>query len=131
MLAARLPGYMVPPTMVVVEQLPRLPNLKVDRVRLARIDADRVAATARAARDPMTAEVARVFERIIGVADATVDDNVASLGGDSLQAVRVALELEKRFRVRIPPRIFQASGNIGELAQWIASRKTRGAQAGH
>lgn len=125
MLAERLPGYMVPPTMVILDKLPRLANFKVDRVRLAQIDADRVVSAAPAAGSAMIAEVARIFERIIGVSDASADDNVASLGGDSLQAMRVALELEKRFRVAIPPGIFQASGSIGELTQWIASRRTR------
>ncbi len=125
MLAERLPGYMVPPTMVVVDELPRLANFKVDRVRLAKIDADRVARAAPAAGDAMISEVARIFEQIIGVADATADDNVMSLGGDLLQAVRVALELEHRFRLVIPPHIFQTSGSIGELTKWIAACKTR------
>ena len=130
MLAERLPAYMVPPTMVVVDELPRLANFKVDRARLAKIDADRIAHAVPAASDTMIAEVARIFERIIGVTGATGDDNVASLGGDSLQAVRVALELEHRFRVVIPPRVFQTSGSIGELAKWLAGRKScRGASA--
>ena len=125
MLARQLPGYMVPPTIVVVDKLPRLPNLKVDRVRLAQLDAARVAQAAGPASDLMVEEVARVFERVIGVTGATPDDNVASLGGDSLQAIRVAVELEARFGVVIPPRIFQTSETIGVLAQWIMSQKTR------
>lgn len=37
-LAKRLPGYMVPASLYVVEKLPRLPHLKIDRVRLAELD---------------------------------------------------------------------------------------------
>jgi acyl carrier protein len=69
--------------------------------------------------------VIRTFERVIGVDDATEDDNVASLGGDSLQAIRIAIELERRFRVAIPPTIFQTLQTIGALAQWISGQKTK------
>jgi hypothetical protein len=39
MLENRLPAYMLPATFHIVEALPRLPNLKVDRVRLRELDA--------------------------------------------------------------------------------------------
>src|SRR5262249_54986308 len=122
-LASQLPGYMVPPTIIVVDQLPRLPNLKIDRVRLTRMDAERVAQLAKQSDD------AGVGEGVLGVTDAAIDDNVASLGGDSLQALRVAADLEKRFGIPIPPRIFQRSETIGALAQWIGSQRSGTARA--
>jgi acyl carrier protein len=51
---------------------------------------------------------------------ATLDDNVLSLGGDSMQAVTIALELESRLAVEIPIETFQATQTIRELAEWIA-----------
>ena len=128
-LASQLPGYMVPPTIIVVDELPRLPNLKIDRVRLTRMDAERVAQLAKESDDAVVGEVARIFEHVLGVTDPAIDDNVASLGGDSLQALRVAAELEKRFGVAIPPRIFQRSETIGALAQWIALQRSGTARA--
>jgi fengycin family lipopeptide synthetase D/gramicidin S synthase 2/tyrocidine synthetase-2 len=123
MLMQRLPRYMVPATLRVVDELPRLPNLKVDRVQLARIDAARAAQMVNPTDDPVIAEVARIFEAVLGTTGATPDDNVASLGGDSLQAVKVAVELETRFRIAIPVDIFESTQTIGELARWIATRQ--------
>ena len=44
-LAQRVPRHMVPATLHVLEPLPRLPSLKIDRVRLDEIDASRRIAT--------------------------------------------------------------------------------------
>lgn len=41
MLANCLPHYMIPATFQLVEALPRLPNLKIDRVRLKELDSAR------------------------------------------------------------------------------------------
>ena len=41
MLTKRLPVHMIPATLHVLEELPRLPHLKIDRVRLAELDAAR------------------------------------------------------------------------------------------
>jgi amino acid adenylation domain-containing protein len=123
MLMQRLPRYMVPATLRVVDGLPRLPNLKVDRVQLAQIDAARAAQMVNPTDDPLIAEVAGIFETVLGTTGATPDDNVSSLGGDSLQAVKVAIELETRFRIAIPADIFESTQTIGELARWIATRQ--------
>jgi acyl carrier protein len=128
-LATQVPGYMVPPTMVVIDELPRLPNMKIDRVRLARMDAERIAKVANGRDDAMVGEVARVFERVLDVADVTADDNVGSLGGDSLQALRVAAALENRFGIVLPPQVFQMSETIGDLAQWIVTQQQSGRAA--
>src|SRR5262249_52498825 len=101
-LEKRLPGYMIPARFVVLDTLPRLSNLKIDHVALSRIDAEQSASATDLIADPLTAEVARIFERALGTTGATPDDNVASLGGDSLHAVSVIVALESRFQMAIP-----------------------------
>src|SRR5262249_54738644 len=103
--------------------LPRLSNLKIDHVALARIDAEQSASATDLIADPLTAEVARIFERALGTTGATPDDNVASLGGDSLHAVSVIVALESRFQMAIPLEIFGSTKTIRDLAGWIASQK--------
>ena len=67
-----------------------------------------------------------VFESTIGFSGATPDDNLASIGGNSLHAVDIALEIEKRFGVRLPQEEFNAAGSIRDLARWIAREKASG-----
>ena len=61
-------------------------------------------------------------------AKATPDDNVYSLGGDSLQAVKVAVELERHFGVAIPPDLWESALIIRELAEWLVARAKTSAQ---
>src|SRR5262249_36469537 len=42
MLAQRLPSHMIPWPIIIVDEFPRLPNFKIDRARLAGMDATRV-----------------------------------------------------------------------------------------
>jgi len=122
MLLEHLPKYMIPATINVVDRLPRLPNLKIDRTRLAQLDAARAAQMSAPSNDPVATALIEIFERVLGDVRATADDNIYTLGGDSLQAVRIALELEARLGIAIPVEVFEAAQTIGELAGWIATR---------
>jgi UDP-N-acetylmuramate--L-alanine ligase len=123
-LGGRLPAYLVPSAIILVDVLPRLADLTTDRARLAQIDAADIEQAANAIDDPLLSEVAKVFESVIGTPGATLDDNIWSLGGDSLQAIRIAIELESRFGIIIPPDVFEVTRNIGDLVSWIESRRS-------
>jgi fengycin family lipopeptide synthetase E len=121
-LAQDLPAYMMPSS-IVVRELPRLTSLKIDRIGLARMDADLAARMVESIDDPLIKEVAAVFRLVVGVDRASPTDNLSSLGGDSLQAVRIAVTLEDRFHVAAPPRFFEAGPTIADLANWIATHQ--------
>ena len=123
MLKKRLPLYMIPATLNIVGQLPRLPTLKIDRIRVAQLDATRVVEMVNPIDDPLVADLVKIFESVLGNVGATAEDNVSSLGGDSLQAVKVALELEKYFGVVVPANVFESMQTIQELARWLAVHK--------
>jgi amino acid adenylation domain-containing protein len=122
MLEQRLPAQMVPADIYVLDALPWLPNFKIDGKRLAEIDAARAQKEERGEQNVVTDRVARIFKTVLKIDRATADDSLASLGGDSLQAVETVLKLEREFAVPIPPEVFRASRSIGDLAAWIAPR---------
>jgi amino acid adenylation domain-containing protein len=131
MAARTLPIYMHPSIIFVVENLPRLGNMKLDRVGLSALDASRTSDASARAADPVVDEVARTFEQVLGCQFATPDDNLLSLGGDSLQAVDMALALERRFGVGLSAEAFGEFANIRALASWIGEQRpedTTGAQ---
>lgn len=51
-----------------------------------------------------------------------VDVDVYGLGGDSVQAVQIALELEMRFAVAVPMDVFEASSDARSAAAWIEAQ---------
>ena len=115
MIARKVPAYMVP-SVIYLERLPRLPNFKIDRQGLQRADAARAADLSARQADSMLDLVAGAFEAVLRCQGATGEDDLLSLGGDSLQALEVVLELERRLGRKIPKDGFLASRNLAELA---------------
>ncbi|HEU4325811.1 MAG TPA: amino acid adenylation domain-containing protein [Roseiflexaceae bacterium] len=94
-LAERLPEYMVPSAIVVMEALPQTPNGKVNRAALpvpalpAQTGGEHAAP-----RDQLELELARAWEELLGVAPVGIHDDFFALGGHSLLAVRLAKRIE-------------------------------------
>ena len=126
LLAQRLPRHMVPAKVCLVSDLPRLANLKPDRAALARMEETRSIEDHNTDDNVLTHDIAALFQSVIGVDGATADDNVASLGGDSLQELDVFAEVERRYRVKISDEMIQLRPTIGSIAGWIAQQTTGG-----
>jgi len=121
-LAENLPFYMVPSMLFVVDELPRLPNLKIDRIRLAEMDRLRQSAMRGRANEGLVAEIARMLERVVEIEGVGPDDNIASVGGNSLHAVIVASEIERQYGLALPPGFVEEHRTMGEIAEWIQAR---------
>ena len=87
-LAQRLPAYMVPAAVVVLEALPVTPNGKLDTRALPAPeyhDIDRY-------RDPVNAVeeiLAGIYAQVLGLERVGVDDSFFDLGGDSISSMQV------------------------------------------
>jgi amino acid adenylation domain-containing protein len=123
MLGHRVPAHMAPAAIFIVEALPWLANFKLDRRRLTEMDAEAIAAPERSD-DQIAAEIIAIFERALGVRGATAEDNLLSLGGDSLDATEIALELKRRFGLAVLPGDFIGARSIGD---WAARVRTTAA----
>jgi nonribosomal peptide synthetase DhbF len=87
-LADRLPEYMVPSAVVMMEKgLPLTVNGKLDRAAL--LPPDTGDARPRAARGPVEHTLCGLFAEVLGVERVGVDDGFFELGGDSLLAMRL------------------------------------------
>jgi len=88
-LHGRLPAHMVPAHIVVLPEMPRLPNGKLDRRSLPAPDAGASAAPSSPPRTPLEQEIAGVWREVLGLESVGVEDNFFDLGGHSLLVVRV------------------------------------------
>ena len=112
LLARRLPAYMVPAAVVVLEVFPLTPNGKVDRAALPAPVFE--AGSGRAARDEREAILCRLFGEVLGVDGVTIDDNFFDLGGDSILSIQLVGRV-RRAGIAITPRQVFETATVAEL----------------
>ena len=124
-LRARLPQYMVPQHVVVLDILPLLPNGKVDRKALPKPEAPQHGAAQRVApRSEGERRVLEVMEKVLNLPGLGIRDDFFALGGHSLLAARLATLLSREFDITIPLRtLFEAptAERLNEAVEAIVS----------
>ncbi|HEY0734232.1 MAG TPA: amino acid adenylation domain-containing protein, partial [Herpetosiphonaceae bacterium] len=119
-LASRLPAYMVPSTVVVLDAFPLTPNGKVDHTALPTpaVEAGRDTALA-LPRTPAEAVLANIWGAVLGVERVGIHDNFFDLGGHSLLAVRLLAQIQQRIGRPIPLVALLQHPTIAQLAEYI------------
>jgi acyl carrier protein len=121
MLAQRLPARMIPVDFVILAALPRRAGSEIDRAALGEMDSGRPDRLAARELDVISAAVVDAFKTVLGRNEIDPEDDLLSLGGDSMQAVAIALEIELALGVTFPPDVLELDRPIAELVGRLAS----------
>lgn len=114
-LRERVPNYMVPTSVVVVSDLPRNANGKVDRMALKDLPAPAPPAPV-PPRDPVELQLAVAWADILGLEAIGVDDDFFELGGDSLAAESAMAAVCADFDLTLPTSVLLEAPTVAELA---------------
>jgi acyl carrier protein len=120
-LKERLPEQMIPSAFVVLDELPLLPNGKIDRLRLPAPDAARpdLPGAFVAPRTGVEQSLAEVWADLLGVPQVGIHDNFFELGGHSLLTTQLISRVRELFRVELPLRQVFEHPTIDGLAAAI------------
>jgi amino acid adenylation domain-containing protein/non-ribosomal peptide synthase protein (TIGR01720 family) len=127
-LQQRLPEYMVPTAIMLLEALPLTPNGKIDRRALPVPNTVRAEGSEGfvAPRIPVEELLAQIWAEVLGVEVVGIHDNFFELGGHSLLATQVFSRLPDAFGVELPLRCLFESPTVAGLAEHIeAARHTK------
>ncbi|MER7056138.1 amino acid adenylation domain-containing protein [Streptomyces sp. NPDC000351] len=114
--AERLPDFMVPSALVLLDRLPLMPNGKLDRAALP--EPEFTGAPYREPRTPREKALAELFAEVLDVDRVGLDDGFFALGGHSLLATRLISRARAELGVEIPIRQVFDQPTVAALAAW-------------
>ncbi|RDI64981.1 non-ribosomal peptide synthase protein (TIGR01720 family)/amino acid adenylation domain-containing protein/thioester reductase-like protein [Nocardia pseudobrasiliensis] len=119
-LSSRLPDYMVPAVIVVVDEFPLTANGKVDRQALPEPEF----AGGGAFRTPVSATqsaIAEAFAEVLGIGPVGLDDDFFALGGHSLLMLTVLERINAALGIDLAMSTLFDNSRVEDLAAWIES----------
>ncbi len=122
-LRATLPDYMVPAAYMALDAFPTTPNNKIDRAQLPAPD-PAPAAAGDPPRPGLEAELARIWEDVLGTQSIGRDDDFFDLGGHSLLATQIVSRIRERCGVEMSVAEIFNHPTVRTLAEVVAASAT-------
>ena len=71
---------------------------------------------------PTERRVAAIYAVVLELRAVHADDDLHTLASDSLQVVRIALEIELEFQISVPLEAIERSTRVRDVASWVDAR---------
>lgn len=130
-LSDRLPAYLVPTQIVVMDELPRLPNGKLDRNALPEPQAAAMDTPQALARPmtPLEERLSGIWRQVLGGETVLPEQNFFAIGGDSILAIQV-VAIAREDGIPLSPRDLFVHSTVAELARAAETRPGLGRASG-
>ncbi|MGH7283552.1 MAG: amino acid adenylation domain-containing protein, partial [Polyangiaceae bacterium] len=129
MLRAKLPPYMVPSAILLLDARPRTTRSKTARAALAALAARSVRTSSIAPRTADETVVANVFGAVLGVESVGALDDFFALGGHSLLVTKVVTSIRRETGIDLPVRVVFEAPTVEALARQVGRVREEGPEA--
>ena len=121
----RLPDYMVPGVLMVLDEFPLTPNGKLDRNALPSPEPGVLTDAYVAPRTDIELTLSQIWSEVLGVDRVGIHDNFFELGGHSLLATRVISALRQHFEIELPLRNIFESPTVSGLVVHVVDEQAQ------
>lgn len=122
-LSGKLPEYMIPSSLVVLDQLPLSPNGKLDRKALP--DPDAAPDTQRqtvAPRTEIERELVEIWQDLLGIPNIGIHDNFFEYGGHSLLVMQMLFRIRSEFDEQLSVHSIFNAPTVAQLARTLSKK---------
>jgi fengycin family lipopeptide synthetase D len=120
-LSGQLPDYMVPAAIVIIEDMPRTPNGKIDFKTLAALELEKEGYAA--PRNNVQSKLVELWSDLLKTEKIGIKDNFFALGGNSLKVMTLISRIHRDFAVKIPFAAVFNNPTIGQQAELIGKEE--------
>jgi acyl carrier protein len=127
-LVDKLPGYMVPTNITLLDRFPLTPNGKVDRLALTQLAAQSELEQSTgfvAPRTPLEKVLTALICKVLAVDQVGVSDNFFALGGDSISAMQLAGRIRELFEIEVSLRTMLTRPTVSDICEALVSDATQ------
>lgn len=122
-LGSHLPEFMVPSSFVFLDEFQLLPSGKVNRKALPEPGSTSgIDSSGASPKTPLELQLQLIFQRVLRRVGIPIDASFFELGGDSLQALELILQIEKGTGKRLPLETLFHAPSVESLAREIQKR---------
>ncbi|SEV87472.1 non-ribosomal peptide synthase domain TIGR01720/amino acid adenylation domain-containing protein/natural product biosynthesis luciferase-like monooxygenase domain-containing protein [Chitinophaga sp. YR573] len=121
-LKAKLPAYMVPAFLMMLEQLPLTPNGKVDRRALPGISGEYSVGHHVAPRNPVEEQLTEIWTSLLKKEKISISDSFFDLGGNSLRGIQTIAAISNEMKMSVSIKDLFENPTIEKLALLLAER---------
>jgi amino acid adenylation domain-containing protein len=122
-LRSRLPDYMIPSSLMILDRLPLTSNGKIDRNALPKPGSNEKQKPYIAPQTPTEEALAGIWMELLRTPQISSDDNFFDLGGHSLSGTQVISRVREKFRVEVALRTLFEKPTLSGLAAAVDGAK--------